>query len=151
MYKYLPAIAILLLCIWNSRELLWGWQSMQEVGGALAFVFWVLPVVDFWVIRRLKMEPNQILLIMALVVSVIGTLGSVNTIHYISLGLAIAAFLPFSWIELPWLLCMIVWMPAFGWISLKFFPDHRQIVRCILGLLGGLWMLILLRKKRTEI
>lgn len=150
MTTFLPALLILLYCGWNARELLTSWQGRVEIGGSIAFLLWILPIVDTWLIRKKVIQPNISMLMMALVISLIGVLGSVNLVKYIGFAAALASFVPFTWMALPWWLSMLTWTSAFGWFSLHFFPHQAQVIRCVIALFASIWMIYFLRKKRDE-
>lgn len=150
MNLFLPALLILLYCGWNARELLTSWQGRVEIGGSIAFLIWILPILDTWLIRKKIVYPNIPLLIGALVISLGGVLGSVNFVKYIGFATALAAFIPFTWKAVPWWISMITWTSAFGWFSLHYFAEQAQIIRCVIALLASIWMIFILRKKRDE-
>lgn len=150
MTPFIPALLILLYCGWNALELITSWQGGVEIGGSIAFLFWLLPVIDYWLIRRKVATPNTVMLIIALSFSLLGVLGSVNVVKYFGFALAIASFIPFNWFNLIWIGSMLTWTPAFGWFSLHYFPHQAQIVRCVIALLASISLIWYTRVKRSE-
>ncbi len=151
MSTFIPALLILLYCGWNARQLIITWGDPQEKGAFFAFLIWMLPFIDYWLIQRKVIQPNQKLLIASVMISLTGFLGSVNAIMYIGFATAVASFLPVTLTGLPWLICMITWTTAFGWIGLYYFPQQAPYIRTGIALFGSLWMIYFLRIKRDQI
>lgn len=118
MRSFAPAFAILLYCVLSAFPLFQAWwYSPFERLSWLAFLIWVAPLA----FQRAEI-PSSLFLICAVCATLLGTLGSFNTLKYIGLACSIASFAPIGWAFPFWLLSAIVWMPLFGWLSAHFFP-----------------------------
>lgn len=119
MKKWAPALAILLYCLISSFPLFeaW-WNSPFEKLSWIAFLVWIAPLT----IQRAS-EPSFILLAFAVGATLLGTIGSLNTLKYIGLGFSLASFAPRGWAFPIWLIAAITWMPLYGWLSAHFFPS----------------------------
>ena len=118
MKTFAPAIAILLYCSISAFPLFQAWwgSPFERLSG-LAFLIWIAPLLMY----RMQ-NPSLLFLIGATLATLLGTLGSLNTLKYLGLAFAIASFAPKGWAFPFWLLSAIAWMPAFGWLSAHFFP-----------------------------
>lgn len=112
-------LAVLAYCGWQARDL--DWMSTPAVRwGGLAFVLWCLPVL--WN-QTLAIRSEQVkgytmpLLLLAVICSLVGSLGSLRVLTHVGLALALAGILPFSAAQLIWLATAVAWMPAFGWLA----------------------------------
>lgn len=142
-----PAFLILAYTAWNARELFASMRSNVEVGSYFSFAIWLIPIIDYRLFRKKTTPPSNSLMILALVFSLIGVLGDVNTICFIGFSLALAAFVPFMWWGLPWIFSMVTWIWAFGYFSLHYFYDYAIYVRFSLVVLATAWMVFISRKQ----
>lgn len=112
-----PALAIILYCAVSSLPLFQAWwDSPFEKLSWIAFLVWIAPLL----IHRAQ-TPSWICLAGALLATLLGTIGSLNTLKYLGLSLSLASFAPMGWAFPLWLLASITWMPLFGWLSAHFF------------------------------
>ena len=80
-------------------------------------------------------------LMTALIISTVGIMGSINALQYVGFAMALTALLPISLNLIPWFLCAISWMPAFGWFASHNFPDYSLLVRISFATIGTIWIL----------
>jgi hypothetical protein len=140
--QYFLPLAIVIYTLWNSRELfqVWLFAAMDWMGW-LPFLIWLSPL---WVIAR---NAHPLFLWIALMSSILGNAASFNALKYLGLASAIAAFAPMSAGTVAWWLCSLSWMPAFGWLGTRYFPEHLLLVRFTLACLS---VLILLTNGRSR-
>lgn len=119
MTKNLVAVAVIVYCLVSSLTLFQSWQSSPfERLSALAFLLWLSPLL----IKREK-TPSLFFLYSGLFITLLGSLGSLNTLKYLGLALSIASFAPWGVGMAIWLFSAIAWMPVFGWIGTHLFPS----------------------------
>ncbi len=119
----LPSVlefAVLGYCIFQASDLVTSWVTTPAARWAwIAFIIWCLPAVLYvtTTIRygRVK-ESSPILLGLAITISLISGLGSLNILGHIGLALAIAGLMPFHLAMIPWLATALSWLPSFGWM-----------------------------------
>ncbi len=141
--RWLLPIAILLYSSWNARELVNAWiYAPLDSFGWLPFLIWLVPVG----VNGKKPE-TSVFLWMALILTLLGNLGSLNALKYLGFSSAIAALLPFSWATVIWWACSIGWMPAFGWFGSHYFPDSLFISRCIITGISSLLLIFIMKRK----
>lgn len=115
-------LAVVAYCGWQARDL--DWVSTPAVRwGGFAFALWCLPVV--WnQVQAIRLEIAKgytlPLLLLAILFSLVGTLGSLRVLKHVGLALALAGTLSFSFSQLFWLATAVAWMPAFGWLARSF-------------------------------
>lgn len=152
----LVALAILLYCAWNAAELLTSWQGTTPLTRLswLAFLIWIAPIVLYWLPGSLlgaaQSPCNPVLLALALLCSLLGVIGSLNTLQYYGLALALAGIMPWSWGMLIWILCAVSWMPALTWLGSHVFPSYILVLRLALASLS-VFLLIFTMRKQKEI
>lgn len=123
--KWLLPVLILFYTAYNSMELLNAWvKAPLDWFGWAPFLVWLPPLIF---IGRRKAQP--LFLWMAVIFSLSGNLVSLNALRYLGFSSAIAAWAPFSWGTWVWWACSVSWMPAFGWLGSRLFPEHVLIVR----------------------
>jgi len=134
-------VAITLYCAWNARDLVGAWQhSSFDRYNWLIMIVWLLPLLFLKHItkNRLTSEKTELLYTGAgLLFSFTGVIGSLNVLEHVALALVIAGWMPFSWIQIAWLLSAISWMPALGWIGTRLFLDHILLVRSLFSIIGS--------------
>ena len=133
-------IIICLYCAWQSLGLIQAWmKSPYDRLGWLAFTIWCLPVLIFWFRQRQNPNPspqgNPLFMGLGLISVFIGSAGSLHALEYIGLSFAIAGLIPFSWVDILWVGSALSWMPAFGWLSGRFFPECAHIVRILVAII----------------
>lgn len=124
-------IAVILYCAWRSEELLNAWaHSPMDRFGWIAFVLWLTPIaiVGWKHSQDFETKPgNQIALGAGLVISLAGTMSSMNMAYYIGLALALMALIRWRITHWIWLPGALMWMPVFGYTLAKAFSlNHRE-------------------------
>jgi hypothetical protein len=151
--------AALAYCLWNARDITEAWNmgSMYErYGGWLLFI-WLLPFL-YWIGRNLRDRksyaciPNQLFLVVAVGISFLGNIGELHVLNNVSLALAVAAFIPFSWAWLVWLFTGAAWVPQVSWMLSHLVPNYTSwyfSFRMMLILAGSLLLLWELKSVRS--
>ncbi len=135
-------IAILLYCSWNAADLLIAWQTASlERFSWLLFLIWLLPLFYMFKYPLRKEIPYAWLLLSGLLLTFIGSLGTLNMLKYMGLAATSASFLPWKTSNIFWLTSALVWMPAFGWWSSHYILEGLFAIRLILILLPTSWTL----------
>lgn len=123
--NWLLPILILLYTAFNSLELLNAWANAPlDWLGWLPFVVWLLPLI---IVGR--KEAHSLFLWGAVIFSLLGNIASLNALRYLGFSSAIAAWVPFSWGTCVWWACSVAWMPSFGWLGSRLFPEYVLIAR----------------------
>lgn len=140
-------IAILLYTSWGALSLVSYWfTSPPDQYGWLAFLIWCFPILVY--ASRHKCHP--IILCLAILTSLMGTLGSMNTLKQLGLSFALAAFIPWSWNLVPWIICAISWMPMLGWITINHTPFNTLWIRLIMAISSSLWVMDYMWRKKWD-
>ena len=117
-------------------------------------IIWLLPLLFLKRIAKSESasEKTQLLFtVTGLLLSFIGVIGSLHVLEHVGLALVMAGWLPFSWVQIVWLLSAISWMPALGWIGTRLFLDYISLVRVLLSITGsGLFSYHLATKKKQH-
>ncbi len=132
-------LAICLYCGWNAVTLLNENSSFDRYDW-LIMIIWLLPLLFRQRIAKngKAFKKTPLLYIGAgLLCSFIGVIGSLNVLKHVGLALAVASWMPFSWVQIVWLLSAISWTPALGWIGTRLFLDYILLVRVLLSLTGS--------------
>lgn len=145
-------VAVLGYCIWQASDLITSWVTAPAVRYAwIAFIIWCAPAVYYvthTILKREKKESEPILLGAAIVVSLIGGIGSLHMLGHIGLALAIAGLMPFRPLVVIWLFTAISWLPSFGWM-LKSLPFVIiPIIQIVLASFGSA-LLLFTRRRRS--
>lgn len=112
-----------LINAWAKAPLDWlGW---------LPFVVWLFPLIFAG-----TKEVNTPFLWGAVIFSLLGNIASLNALRYLGFSSAIAAWVPLSWGTCVWWACSVAWMPAFGWLGSRLFPEYVLIARFLAVGLG---------------
>jgi hypothetical protein len=147
-------IAILLFCAWSSSELLVSWQdSPLERKAWIALLLWSAPLLLYYTFPSLfpkREKPALLLLTLALCLTLLAIIGSLNTLAYFGLATALAALLPPSLHKIAWIALAIVWMPAFGWLASYTQSDQILPMRLLLAAGAGGWMAAALTRNAKE-
>lgn len=138
----LTPLAIVAYCAWRAGDLATAWRvSTYDNLGWLAFLVWLVPI---GLARLVGPRPAEIFPLanrfgtFALLVSLLGTLGSINLLHHFGLALALAALLPgFGIWHWPWLLAAVSWMPAAGWLGKDLSAAQLSMVRLAVPIATG--------------
>lgn len=137
----LVALAIIVYCGWNSSGLISDWQHDPLAASSwIILLFWLNPAV----VSRIAGTPlsiptaycNTTLLTLALMVSLLGVMGSLNALKYASFAIAIGGLLPWSWGSCLWILSALSWMPALGWLGAHTSPSAILPMRFTFVVLG---------------
>lgn len=130
-------LAVAIYCAWNARDLAIAWQhNRYDRYGWIVLLIWCLPLILLMFVpsRRKASEKSQSVYTAAgLLFSFIGAIGSLNFFEYVGLALIMANWMPFSWLQILWVLSSLSWMPVLGWIGSRFFLDHILMVRILLS------------------
>jgi hypothetical protein len=139
-------ILCLLFCAWAADDLLisWGGTPFLRFGG-LTFIIWILPLITYLLLPTTReRKVHTILLAIAVVLAIVGIIGSVNVISHVALALACWAFTPLLLYTIPWLITAVSWMPAVGYIFREFSPSHVVTGRVLLAVLGAVWGIVVI-------
>ncbi len=137
-------IPIALYCLWNARDLLGAWEHcLYDRYGWLVMLIWCMPLLSLQLARQKSKASSSIQSLYTgagLLLSFTGSIGSLNLLQYAGLALVLAGWIPFSRVQLFWLLASLSWMPALGWIGSRFFLDHVLMVRVLLAGTASVWI-----------
>lgn len=98
------------------------------------------------IVNDLPKKSQPILLGTAIVLSLMGTLGSLNVLRHVGLAFALAGMVPFSLITMLWLVTGISWLPALGWIVKGLPFGLIPFIQIGLASVGSLAMIMCLRR-----
>lgn len=144
-FKWILPLTVLVYTFWNALELVNAWiYAPWDLFGWLPFLIWLIPV---FIIKNKRQ--NSFFLWIALGLTLLGNLGSLNAFRYFGFSSAIAFFVPFSWVTIFWWVCSVGWMPAFGWLGSHYFSEYVFITRCLLVGTASLFFL-LFEKRRGD-
>ncbi len=143
-------IAVLGYCLWQATDLVRSWLTAPAERWAwIAFFIWCIPVIWYLAITIQEQQIKQstpILLGAAIVVALVGGLGSLNILGHIGLALALAGMLPFRWEILVWLATALSWLPSFGWMIKSLPFAIIPIIQIGLALFGSAFLLYCWRR-----
>ncbi|WOO42024.1 hypothetical protein [Rubellicoccus peritrichatus] len=112
------AIAIIAFSCWQARDLFEIWQSDVYARLApLCFALWLLAGLVSIISKRKDWKPEILNLSLAIIVTLIGVIGSLNILKQIGFGLALAGLIPFSAYKYIWVIGIPSWLPATGWLA----------------------------------
>ena len=133
----------------QSRQILPAWfDGTLTRFGWIPFLIWLVPVfVTFFQPKRGTSLP---LMVSALAFTLLGTLGSINSLHYTAFALAWTALLPPSWKSLPYLVAFICWTPAFGWAIAHVVDFPVLALRLLIAFAATGYMSAILLKKQVN-
>jgi len=122
----LGALVVVAWCAVQSDGLLLAWRTSPfDYLGWVALLLWCLPLVSQCLRPDLEFEPGRIeycLMGAALLVSLLGSMTSLNALKYLGLALAIVALHRWSPANILWFLGAAGWMPAFGYFAARSIP-----------------------------
>jgi len=138
-------IAICAYCAWQSASLVQPWiSSPYDRFGWVAFMIWCTPVLLYWLFLTdtclLRPPERPLLLGFGLLFSVQGMISSFNVFQHMGLALAVAGMMPHSRAHLLWLSSSLTWMPVFGWLGGRHFPEFIHLGRFLLVTIPTVWM-----------
>jgi len=144
--------AILLYCLWGSRNLLTSWYNTPHLKYAdWAFFVWILPVLLYWTYPlNLSAEKKTTFFFfpIGLIIALLGNLGNLRALGHLGLALTVTGLLPWNPFNLIWAAASASWMPATGYF-LRFLSVNTVIVlRLLTAALGMGIALFLIFKKR---
>ena len=149
------AVAILIYTAWNATGLLQAWRTAPiEKFSWIYLLVWTIPIVLTWCTfhstdDRKKLY-NQLFLWSAVLLSFFGVIASLNALKYLGFACALACFVPKHWSVIPWLLSSIAWMPAMGWLGIRYFPNYQLEVRFFIVFLGVISWIIIEKNHETH-
>lgn len=127
-------------CLWHAYPLIDAWQkNSHDRFGWIALLIWVLPTAYGSSQRKASQRDSiPLFLTLALTLSFLGEMGSLNALKYAGLSLAFAGLTP---TRLPhhifWILTSVSWMPLIGWIGSHWFPTIIIPVRLMIAMAGS--------------
>jgi len=133
-----PALFAAILCVATASNLPAIWRAdVFARGASVLFFLWLLPLgwVVFREVRQHQWRPDFLWLIGALLLSATGVLGSLNVARHAALGLALGGLASRSWPKGFWLVGMLAWLPATGWLA-RDISGNGLPLRCALLALG---------------
>jgi hypothetical protein len=147
-YPPLAFFAILAYSLINSYELFVSWtNSPIEKHMWLAALLWMMPIPIYLMYNRDNAPialGNMILALCAICLGLLSNLTAINAFAYCGLAASIAAFIPWTFGCIPWIVSSVVWMPGFGWYLSHQFEQIPifllSIMRVAIAGLGSLWL-----------
>jgi hypothetical protein len=134
-------VAVLAYCIWQSLDLLDAWTSSPRDRFAwFALCIWVLPVVAIQSrdrMRRYTGDETYTLYGFAVVFTMLGQMGTFNTIQHFGLLLAVTGLMRWSKRTALWLATGVSWMPVYGWLTIKMSASGVIGSRIMIATLGA--------------
>ena len=118
-----PEWAVTAFALWRSTVLLEGWRNAPlERAAWVMFLVWLVPLSVFlwreWSSPSNSQTARPIWpFVPALVLTLVGTLGSLNALCYVGLAFALVGLTGWSWKHWLWLATAVSWMPVFGWLA----------------------------------
>jgi hypothetical protein len=157
MKRGLPSLielAVLGYCLWQASDLPASWLHAPAARYAwIAFLIWIMPVVWHLVECVTSNEDKgyqPIFLGLAVVITLAGTLGSLNALKHVGLAFAIAGMLPFRLENLLWLVTAVAWLPASGY-ALKALPFSLiPVVQITVATIGSAFLILRNRRKSSN-
>lgn len=141
-FLLIPFLITLVFCAFTSRALFYYWFTFHlEKWSPLLFLIWLSPVIFYQVNTwRLSQEYrwNAWGIYLALIFTLIGIFGSLNTACYFGLACLFLSLLPFHFGWVIWLLASVSWMPVIGWIGLWYFDEYITLVRFSLAIIPSI-------------
>jgi len=129
---------ILLYTGFYASQLLTAWGTRIESFSWIYFLIWIAPVLLQWV--KFPNSNNPYFLLIGIVLTFMGNIGSINTLRYLGFGAAIAGTVPWRSCMIPWLLFSVIWIPAVGWFGIYFFPiTFVNLIRLSLISIASIW------------
>jgi hypothetical protein len=127
----------------------WRWTPYDLLGW-LAFTVWLVPI--WWTARQSREEgPYLGFSVAALVVLGTGVALETNSLRYVALALALAAFHPpeARWV---WLAAAAAWMPGIGWLGSRygFTPNQFAVARVAVAAVAAAWSVLLAVRRRAD-
>jgi hypothetical protein len=154
-FPFLIEVGVLLYCLWQSTVLFRSWgDSPLDYGDWIPFLIWCSPVIIYWLFFghfKPRLEPSYWLIGGAILMTLLGALGSLNAANYFGFALAIAALIPPQFFVLAWICLAVSWMPLLGWFATYYvLPVDLFIFRIILSCLGAFIMLLTIPRRENE-
>ncbi len=147
--RALPSLlecAILFYCGFMAADLPHSWVSTPSVRHAwIAFLIWILPwvwIVVSKIVTHSDKGSSPILLGLAVISTLAGTIGSLHILNHFGFALALAGMLPYSWPQLIWLLTSLSWTPAFGYMTKLLAPMQQLALQIALAAIGCVCLLV---------
>jgi hypothetical protein len=138
-FPSLIEVAILLYCGWMASDLPHSWISTPAVRYEwVAFVIWASTCLCYMVFMPKGSTP--LFLGLAVVCSLVGSIGSLHILNHLGLALAIAGMLPFSGPQVVWLASFVSWTPALGWFAKLLSPPQEFTLQVLIAIIGSLWL-----------
>lgn len=118
------AIAIAVYCAFQSSHLVAAWRhSPFDRWSWIALLIWLAPLGAVWTRTPAEFRLGRLnhwLLGLALLVSLLGTVTSMNAIKYVALAISVLGMIRWRWTHLVWFAGAAAWMPAFGYFAAGF-------------------------------
>ena len=145
------AIAICVYCAFEASHLLHAWfNSPYDYFGWVAFGIWITPVFQYLFSNsgnNGRRPERPLLLGLGLFLSVQGMIGSFNVFQHMGLAFAVAGLMPPLRAHALWLGSAISWMPVFGWLGGRHFPELIHLYRFLLVAVPTAWMVYDIRRE----
>ncbi len=146
-------LGVLLFAGISSQELIFAWTNVYiERFSWAIFVVWCLPLLVHWsniIMKGVSVEWNVTALVASIVFTLLGLIGTLNTLCYFGLACGVMALLPPRFSLIPWLLGSVLWMPAVGWFGIYYFPDHLFYIRISIVSICSLWAVYTLNNRHS--
>lgn len=114
------SLLVLMVAVISSWGLISIWDAdVYARGGRILFIFWMIPLMRVLYIQRWtgKLKADFALLAFALMCAMVGWLGSLNIAKHLALGFAVGGQVRAQPYKYLWLMGMLCWLPATGWLA----------------------------------
>lgn len=117
------ALAIAAYCAFQSDNLFLAWRTSPfDYLSWIALLIWILPIVFMAMDPDPEFQVGRIehgLMGTALLVSLLGTMASLNALKYLGLAISLVAIIRWIPVHIVWFVGAASWMPAFGYFAAK--------------------------------
>lgn len=147
-------LAVVAFCIWQAYDLPSDWVSFPFLRLSwLSFVIWFLPIPIYWIFpinSQTERRTTPILFWIALILSVLGMLGSLHALQHLGVAFALMGLVSWTWWSFIWLASCVSWMPAMSYFASNLSLDLVLIARVIVAFIGMTAALVGMRRENHE-
>ncbi len=114
------AALLFVLCFQGSLVNAWLISPLDK-GAWIALLIWITPILLYrcgWLNVPAKVSlDNTSLLMIGIILTVLGIIGSVNSLKTLGLAFALASFVPLHPVAILWLISSLAWMHPFAYLG----------------------------------